>query len=232
MPNLSTHGTRAGQTALRIIITALTIFEMASAFSGASGSGAGKKAERASAAKANAKAEKRAESNHAIQGSIEVSLIWDGLNDLDLAVEAPGGARIDANQRTGAGGRLDLDFNYTPMDTMGSMRYKAGLKVDEVHIIPIEKAAESAGGRFSKEPIEHVYWSRNSAPEGLYKIKVQQFYNREHAKYTTYSVVVTIDRKVVATFEGKFGTQDVVRHGEDEAVAGTFKYPFITGGKS
>lgn len=232
MHKLCTLGTRAGQTALRILITALTIIGIASAFSGASGSGAGKKAEKAAAAKANAKAEKRAETNHAIQGAIEVSLIWDGLNDLDLAVEAPGGTRIDANQRTGAGGRLDLDFNYTPMDTMGSMRYKAGLTVDEVHIIPIDEAAESAGGRFSEEPIEHVYWSRNSALEGLYRIKVQQFYNREHAKSTTYSVVVTIDRKVVATFEGKFGAQDVVRDGEGEALAGTFKYPFIPGGKS
>lgn len=223
----------AGTSERRRSLSALTIAAMlvSLALASGSGSGAGKKAPAAAAAKAKTNAASRAKKNGAIRGAVEVALIWDGLNDLDLAIIAPGGTRIDANSRSGAGGRLDLDFNYTPMDTIGLMRAKAGLAVDESNIVPIEEAEASQWGRYSKEPIEHVFWGAGRAPEGTFKIMVQQFYNREKSRSTPYSVVVTIDGKVVATFEGKFNSKDVITQGEDEAFAGSFKYPFPTGGE-
>ena len=48
-------------------------------------------------------------------GEIQISLIWDNLNDLDLHVFAPSGEKIDVNNRQSeCGGILDLDANISP----------------------------------------------------------------------------------------------------------------------
>ncbi len=44
-------------------------------------------------------------------GKVTVSLGWEGLADLDLAVVCPDGATIWFNQRSACGGRLDVDMN-------------------------------------------------------------------------------------------------------------------------
>jgi hypothetical protein len=44
-------------------------------------------------------------------GEVTVSLGWDGLADLDLAILCPNGNVIRYNSQTGCGGRLDVDMN-------------------------------------------------------------------------------------------------------------------------
>ena len=48
-------------------------------------------------------------------GQVQVSLIWDNLNDLDLSVMCPSGERISfENKFSECGGQLDVDMNESP----------------------------------------------------------------------------------------------------------------------
>jgi hypothetical protein len=48
-------------------------------------------------------------------GQVQVSLIWDNLNDLDLSVICPSGERISfENKLSRCGGQLDIDMNESP----------------------------------------------------------------------------------------------------------------------
>ena len=55
--------------------------------------------------------EERLEREHARSGAVQVSLIWDSLADLDLAVVCPSGERISFEQRVACGGELQVDMN-------------------------------------------------------------------------------------------------------------------------
>ena len=48
-------------------------------------------------------------------GQVQVSLIWDNLNDLDLSIICPSGERISfENKLSRCGGQLDIDMNESP----------------------------------------------------------------------------------------------------------------------
>ena len=48
-------------------------------------------------------------------GQVQISLIWDNINDLDLSVVCPSGERISFDNKLSAcGGQLDVDMNEAP----------------------------------------------------------------------------------------------------------------------
>jgi len=48
-------------------------------------------------------------------GQVQISLIWDNINDLDLSVVCPSGERISFDNKLSAcGGQLDVDMNESP----------------------------------------------------------------------------------------------------------------------
>ena len=57
----------------------------------------------------------RLEREGAKSGQVQVSLIWDNMNDLDLSVLCPSGERISfENKFSECGGQLDVDMNESP----------------------------------------------------------------------------------------------------------------------
>lgn len=96
-------------------------------------------------------------------GSIQVSLSWNNLNDLDLHVVAPSGERVYfAFPRSNCGGHLDVDMN-----------------ANEV--------------KRSAKPVENVYWPRQRAPRGSYAVYVHHFNQHDQTNDTPFEVHVLVD---------------------------------------
>jgi hypothetical protein len=53
----------------------------------------------------------RARREHATEGKLDVTLAWNGREDLDIHVYCPGGAEIWAENRKACGGELEIDKN-------------------------------------------------------------------------------------------------------------------------
>ena len=81
-------------------------------------------------------------------GDIQISLLWDNINDIDLHVSFYGNgikSQIDWTNKLGySGGILDIDMN-------------------------------SVSSVTSKNPIENIYWPKNRAPKGTYVVYVHYF---------------------------------------------------------
>jgi|GEM_PF-2424082 len=106
-------------------------------------------------------------------GEIEISLIWENLNDLDLHVIDPAGDRIYFGHRiSGTGGELDIDRN------------------------------ASCGSDVTSKPIEHVVWQKEFASKGVYSVGVHYYKNCEPAVKTSYRVEVKIGSEIVARQSG------------------------------
>lgn len=54
--------------------------------------------------------ESRLRDRNAMEGSLQVSLVWSGRSDLDLSMKC-GSGMIDFTKKTGCGGQLDIDSN-------------------------------------------------------------------------------------------------------------------------
>ncbi len=79
-------------------------------------------------------------------GDVQVTLRWQGINDLDLHVFDPTGAEIFYQQPSApSGGLLDVDSNAGCTDAI------------------------------TERPIENVFWPADGAPIGDYRIAVQYF---------------------------------------------------------
>lgn len=79
-------------------------------------------------------------------GDLQITLRWNSLNDLDLFVTDPSGKTIFYDQRSvPSGGMLDVDSN---------RNCKTGV---------------------SSRPVENIYWPRNAAPRGKYRVEVFYF---------------------------------------------------------
>jgi hypothetical protein len=82
-------------------------------------------------------------------GDVQISLIWDGGNDLDLHCVGPDGYDIYSATRDSpspTGGRMDIDANaacYAPEKTLPT--------------------------------VENIYWPSGSAPKGTYRVSVEGF---------------------------------------------------------
>lgn len=78
-------------------------------------------------------------------GDVQVTLIWDSINDLDLWVTDPAGETIYYQHKNSASqGELDVDANPSCDNPTTS-------------------------------PVENIYWPTGEAPNGVYSIAVQYF---------------------------------------------------------
>ncbi len=109
-------------------------------------------------------------------GDVQVTLNWDGANDLDLHVIDPAGEEIYYFQTTSAShGQLDIDANRDCNTQMN-------------------------------KPVENVFWSPGQAPTGEYKIAVNYYKNCDSSPLATpFTIDVLIDGKT-QTFQGQVET--------------------------
>ncbi|MEI7987727.1 MAG: hypothetical protein WCI88_01705 [Chloroflexota bacterium] len=121
-------------------------------------------------------------------GDVQITLLWQNLNDLDLIVTDPNGFAISySNRNSPGGGELDVDSN-------------AG-----------------CGNHISSSPVENIFWPVGGAPSGQYKVEVTYYQPcpASHQATTDYTVRVKLgsqvseytgtllqkdDRKLVTTF--------------------------------
>ena len=117
---------------------------------------------------------RRNEREHATHGKLEISLRWDGLEDLDLHVKCPGGELSFNSPKTNddhhefCGGILDVDMN--------------SLKV-------------------SPTPVEHAFWA--SPPDGAYEVYVEFWSLKDQPpRSIPFTVVVQREGQPTRTFTG------------------------------
>ncbi|MGI9178401.1 MAG: hypothetical protein ACR2IT_11180, partial [Pirellulales bacterium] len=107
----------------------------------------------------------------AMTGDVQVSIAWDGSNDIDVHVMVeplrPGpSSSINWTSRMGiCGGLLDVDANANPQV-------------------------------LTNRPVENIFWRKGAAPYGRYTIAVHHFKNWSGARQTTVEVAVLVDGKV------------------------------------
>jgi hypothetical protein len=155
-------------------------------------------------------------------GRVQVSLAWNGLNDVDLSVVTPTGERIDANNRRDSrGGTMDVDMNYTPLNFEGERRFRAGQIVGAENVEPYLENNPSYGGGFSRKPVENIYWSEDQAPEGTYQVFVHHFWNRERLAAVPYWVEVRIGDQV-QQYAGVLSRRNFIEDQEKEQLVCTF----------
>jgi len=102
-------------------------------------------------------------------GDVRISLLWNNTNDLDLHVIDPSGEKIFYGNKRS--------------------RSLGELDVD----------MNAAGSRWTKKPVENVYWPVGKAPSGHYRILVNLYSDREGP--TPFSVEV-LNKGEISTFEG------------------------------
>ena len=107
-------------------------------------------------------------------GDVQITLRWDGLNDLDLHVIDPFGEEINYIERiSDSGGKLDVDAN-------------AGCTVN-----------------VTRNGVENVYWPLNIAPNGDYKVFVVKYDHCPVSETRTpFIVEISVDG-IVTTYNGE-----------------------------
>lgn len=96
-------------------------------------------------------------------GDIQVTVRWQGKNDLDLHVIDPAGEEIFYSQNIStSGGKLDVDAN-------------AGCDV------------------LMDRPVENIFWPEGGAPTGSYKVLVKYYENCGDPIETAYVVELKVD---------------------------------------
>ena len=107
----------------------------------------------------------------AMTGDVQVSIGWDGTNDIDVHVmveplrRGPSSS-INWTSRMGiCGGILDVDANAHPQF-------------------------------LANRPVENIFWRKGAAPYGRYTVAVHHFRNWSNARQTTVEVAVLVDGKV------------------------------------
>lgn len=105
-------------------------------------------------------------------GDVQVTLFWDGRNDLDLHVVDPAGEEIFYGYSSStSGGKLDIDGN-------------AG-----------------CGSNMTDSPIENVFWATGGAPRGNFRIFVNYYSQCTNTLPTRFRVRLLVDGKI-QEFEG------------------------------
>ena len=162
--------------------------------------------------------QRRLQNMGAATGDVQISLAWNGRNDLDLSCQEPSGETIDGyNQQSRAGGQLDVDMNPT----------------DDGLISPFSRAKLIARtGRLSSDhrtgtsstPVENIVWKGVQAPAGHYRVFVHQFCNKEGSVSTPFWIEVKM-RGIVKRINGAVGKEDFAKEAIDPQLAIEFDVP-------
>lgn len=109
-------------------------------------------------------------------GDVQVTLRWEGANDLDLHVMDPAGEEIFYQHKNSASnGELDVDANQGCHSRMD-------------------------------QPVENIFWPTSKAPTGSYKVAVAYYSKCENSSEgTPFTVEVLIDGKS-QSFQGQVNT--------------------------
>tara|TARA_B100001989_G_C24549847_1_gene473550 strand:+ start:3136 stop:5124 length:1989 start_codon:yes stop_codon:yes gene_type:complete len=103
------------------------------------------------------------------RGEVQVTLLWNNINDLDVHVYCPNKTHIWYKGKQGCRGVLDIDANAMP-----------GLF--QRYIPP------------TNTPVENVTWV-NGAPNGTYQVYVKHYQHRGGSEPTPYQVLVRVKDK-------------------------------------
>jgi len=96
-------------------------------------------------------------------GDVQVTLIWNSINDLDLWVQDPNGEIIFYDHSTSAsGGKLDVDAN-------------AGCE------------------NVTTQPVENIFWPATKAPRGSYLVSVNYYQQCDNVAPTPFTIRVLVD---------------------------------------
>lgn len=99
-------------------------------------------------------------------GDVQVTLIWNSVNDLDLWVIDPDGKKIYyASPSSPSGGKLDVDANAACRDV-------------------------------TTQPVENIFWRSGEAPHGVYQIMVNYYQQCQTTAQTEFRVRVLVDGQV------------------------------------
>ena len=99
-------------------------------------------------------------------GDVQVTLLWDSVNDLDLWVTDPAGETIFySHDRSASNGELDVDAN------------------------------PGCGG-VTSSPVENIFWPTGDAPQGTYKVSVQYFRVCQPAAWTPFTIRLLVDGQI------------------------------------
>ncbi|HEY1188559.1 MAG TPA: hypothetical protein VGE74_12980, partial [Gemmata sp.] len=130
---------------------------------------------------ASGEMQKRLQDAKAKTGDVQISLIWNNINDLDLHCKDPNGETIFfRNPVSRSSGELDVDAN--------------SLQTRDRRPAPL-----------TREPVENINWQPNKAPPGWYEVSVNHFTHRAEAgtpNLTPFKVSVLYDGER-HEFEGK-----------------------------
>ena len=169
---------------------------------------------------ADAEIQRRLQTMGAQSGEVQISLAWNGPNDLDLSCKEPGGERIDGyNQQSRAGGVLDLDMNSTE-DSQISDRSRALLESK------IGSAFSNHRSGKSDSPVENIFWGEGKAPNGHYQVFVHHFCNKSGAESTPYWIQIKT-KEETKRFSGSVGRQDFALDGIDPQLVCEFDSPSL-----
>lgn len=145
--------------------------------------------------------QRRLKNMGAQSGEVQVSLAWDGPNDLDLSCIEPGGVLIDGyNQQSPSGGFLDLDMNMTDA---GLMTAQANAKLTERG----NSLTNNHRSGTSNTPVENIVWGVGKVRVGHYKVFVHHFCNKAQTDSTPYWIEVKAQGRT-KRFSGNVGRED------------------------
>jgi hypothetical protein len=91
-------------------------------------------------------------------GDVTVTLLWNGLTDLDLVIGCPSGGSLSGSRNNQCGGRVDIDANLCSNRAGG-----AG------------SVCNGYSGEAVRNPIENGYFETDAAQAGTYTIRVQHY---------------------------------------------------------
>ena len=110
---------------------------------------------------------RRLEQAGAKSGDVQISLMWNNVNDLDLHCVDPQDEVIYyGHRRSASGGELDIDMN--------AIRQS-----------------------LTAHPVENIYWPASRSPSGTYKVYVNHFANRGAPDPTPFAVRILVRGKTM-----------------------------------
>lgn len=113
------------------------------------------------------------------EGDVTITLLWNGLSDLDLLINCPSGRTITASSRSATcGGEVDIDANWC-IDRRGGV---SGGVCDNYR----DEAVQN--------PVENAYFFTDGAQGGQYMVRVRHYAASQNAPGTSVPFVVQVSK--------------------------------------